>query len=145
MCVCWGGVLKQQNVNGCQIYMHRGLKYKTDTHNIQDHVGQQRLLDKVVWNLKWTIKLTNWCCPIQNITQLLGCVPREHVPHMHNSPLVLGVPIYGEHSCYELWTFQQATIIYHKFLTTTSFFVKKPSCSCLVLLHCLQDKGGNIW
>ena len=76
----------------------------------------------------------------QHLPQLLGFVQWDHVPNEHNSLLTLRFPIYREHSRWELWTFQQATINYQIFSITASFFGRRPSCSCLVKLwHNLGD------
>lgn len=52
------------------------------------------------------------------------------VSHEHNSLLIMGFFIYGEHSCYILWTFKTNNYKLSKiFLILTLSFEKRPSCS----------------
>lgn len=106
----------------CPKFMHKS-KFKLDMIRVQ--------LELVVQLYIRNISVLNH----NHITQLLGCVPLDKVPHEHDSPLIPGVHVYGGHSSYVPWTFRQEVSNYKSFLIAPSLFKNNnPSCSCLIIL-----------
>jgi hypothetical protein len=72
----------------------------------------------------------NWCHLFSvrchhNITQLFGCVLWDHVSSEKSSLLIMGFPVYREHSsCVLWWIVRQAAVDYQRFfffsITTSS-------------------------
>ena len=68
-------------------------------------------------------------------TRLLGCASWDHARRMHNSPSIYGIPHLGGALELCIVEFQQASIIYHNVLGGTTFYRKRSSSSCLIMLH----------
>ena len=64
-------------------------------------------------------------------TQLLDCIPWDHVPREHKFLIISGYSVDAQHPCFKLWTFRQITVSYHSFLITSSFFGMTSSCKLL--------------
>ena len=106
-----------------------GMKSKLFSKSRTMLIGIKNLQIYLVYVHKWCQKnvISTWS---QVITQLLGCILLGQVLGENNSPLIMGFPDYGEHSSCTMWSF----------LITDSFFGKRPSSSCLIMLC-----GPNMW
>ena len=89
--------------------------------------------DKRLCSYLMRILRTRFINLTHNIAQLLGCVMWDHVLDKSESPSVHVFPIYGEHS--GLCIMEFLTNNYNNlFFIAYSFFVKRPSSSCSVIL-----------
>ena len=73
--------------------------------------------------MRKVVTYTIWIAHKHNVTQLLGCVPWEHVSHEHTSPSITWFHVYMEHSTYVKRTFRQTIINYGSFWIAISLLL----------------------